>query len=317
MRSVRSGIVLPCKIYRPWRAASPADQTLDRRRVIRRRLPMLRSDQLELAEMLRSRNIQVTFLVREKSYMDYLFPEEESAMIGQHIGQFGVKFLYGTELTSINTDDSGHVSSVITSKGEQIEADFVGLTAGVHPNTAFAIACGIEIGRGVLVDRAFQTSRPGVFAIGDCAEFRTPLSDGRTIEQLWYSGRRQGQALGRLLSGQSVQYKQGVFFNSAKFFELEYQTYGRVDAMPPQGFTSELAVRESRQQLIRVQYEQSTGTVVGLNVLGMRLRHEVCDRWISEKVTVAQVVGELKDAGFDPEFFSRLTLSAENLSEAK
>ena len=40
---------------------------------------------IELAEMLRSRNIAVTMLVREKSYWDIVLPVEESEMINRHI----------------------------------------------------------------------------------------------------------------------------------------------------------------------------------------------------------------------------------------
>jgi NADH oxidase (H2O2-forming) len=263
---------------------------------------------IEMAEMLRSRHINVTFLVREKSYMDYLLPEDESRMVGRHIGQFGIDIQYGTELVSINVGLGGSVESVTTSNGDEIDADFVGLTAGVHPNTSFAEVCGIETGRGVLVDQSFQTSRQGVYAIGDCAEFRESLPDGRSIEQLWYSGRRHGQALGRFLSGQDGQYQPGVFFNSAKFFELEYQTYGRIDAEPGPEYASVVWTSEAPERLLRIQYDAQTKAVVGLNVLGMRLRHEVCELWISEEADLNQVIDQIKEAGFDPEFASRLRI---------
>ena len=41
---------------------------------------------IELAEMLSTRNIPVTFLVREKSFWDGVLPEGESQMINEHIG---------------------------------------------------------------------------------------------------------------------------------------------------------------------------------------------------------------------------------------
>jgi len=270
---------------------------------------------IELAEMLRSREIDVTFLVREKSYLDFLLPEEESTMVGSHIGEFGIDFRFGTELVSIDVDDGGAVCGVKTSDGQVIPTDFVGLTAGVSPNISFAKACGVETARGVLVDSSFQTSRPGVFAIGDCAEFRTALPDGRTIEQLWYSGRRHGQALGRFLAGDQGQYEPGIFFNSAKFFELEYQTYGRIDAHLDIEFGTVVATSDSPRRLLRIQYVRTTRAVVGFNVLGIRLRHEVCERWIRDKVAVERVIENLKEAGFDPEFASRLRMTADMISE--
>lgn len=269
---------------------------------------------IELAEMLRSRNIPVTFLVREKSYMDYLLPAIESEMVTRHVDQFGIDFKYETELRRIETDDAGRVRAVTTSDGEHIEADFVGLTAGVHPNVDFARSSDVETARGILIDKRFQTSRPHVWAIGDCAEFRDPLPDGRTIEQLWYSGRRHGQALGRILGrgedGSGTAYDPGIFFNSAKFFEMEYQTYGRIDANPTQEFRT-LAIRSvSRGKLLRIQYDAATKAVVGFNCLGVRFRQDVCENWIRGGALIENVQKNLHRANFDPEFSFRMERTA-------
>ena len=61
----------------------------------------------------------------------------------------------------------------MTNKEEFIEAQVVGLTAGVSSNTALAKASGIKTGRGILVDWSFRTDIPDVFAAGDCAEIVT------------------------------------------------------------------------------------------------------------------------------------------------
>src|SRR5690606_33772249 len=45
---------------------------------------------IEMAEMLRSRGIGVTFLVREASYSDMLLPPEESAMANREIRAHGI-----------------------------------------------------------------------------------------------------------------------------------------------------------------------------------------------------------------------------------
>jgi hypothetical protein len=38
--------------------------------------------------------------------------------------------------------------------------------------------------------------------------------------------------------------------------------------------------------------------------MGIRYRHRVCERWIAENRTVDYVLDHLKEANFDPEFFS-------------
>src|SRR5439155_4748984 len=54
--------------------------------------------------------------------------------------------------------------------GEQVTCDVVLSAIGLKPRTALARAAGLAVGRGITVDRRFQTSDPHIFALGDCAE---------------------------------------------------------------------------------------------------------------------------------------------------
>ena len=50
--------------------------------------------------------------------------------------------------------------------------------------------------------------------------------------------------------------------------------------------------------------------VVGFNFMGLRARHRVCERWIAERRTLASVLAELPEVGFDPEFSRRFEREA-------
>jgi hypothetical protein len=45
--------------------------------------------------------------------------------------------------------------------------------------------------------------------------------------------------------------------------------------------------------------------VTGFNLLGIRYRHEVCERWIAEGRSMEYVMAHLAEANFDPEFYYR------------
>ncbi|HTS39123.1 MAG TPA: FAD-dependent oxidoreductase [Xanthobacteraceae bacterium] len=64
------------------------------------------------------------------------------------------------------------VESVVLKDGVRLEADLVVLAVGVRPNVELAHTADLEINRGVAVDDHLQTSRPGIYAIGECAEHR-------------------------------------------------------------------------------------------------------------------------------------------------
>ena len=257
---------------------------------------------VELAEMLHSRRVAVTFLVREPSYWSRVLPPEESAMVTRVIRAAGIDLRLATELGSIEGDERGRAAAVVTTAGERIACELVGITTGVAPNVALARAAGLACRRGVLVDAAFRTGVPGVYAAGDCAEIVADGAAAGRVEQLWYTGRMHGEVLARVLAGEDARYERGVFFNSAKFFDLEYQTYGDVGRDVP-GERS--LYWEARDGLHALRIVYTDAGVIGFNCMGIRYRQKVCERWIRERRSLDFVLAHLGEANFDPEFFRR------------
>ena len=258
---------------------------------------------IEMAEMMLSRHIDVTFLVRESSYWNNIIPPEESAMVSRHIREHHVDLRLGTELKRIIGDEGGRVKAVETSKGEIIECQWVGLTAGVKPNVSFLHNSGIDISRGVKVNEFFETSAPHVYAIGDCAEFEVAPKGRRNLEQIWYSGKMHGEMVARNICLGKTAYDPGIFFNSAKFFDIEYQVYGDVPTTLPDGVSTLYWEHPAGHQSIRINYNTQGGQVLGFNLMGVRYRHKVCEQWIAEGRHIEFVLEHLRAANFDPEFF--------------
>ena len=262
---------------------------------------------IELAEMLNSRNIPVTFLVRENSFWNGVLPEGESAMINRHIKNHHIDLRLGFNLKEIKADENGRVKSiVITETEEEIECNVVGLTAGVSPNISFIKNSEIETNRGVLVNRYLETNIPDVYAIGDCAEQRdSGIGQRRPIEAVWYTGRMMGETLAQTICGNKLEYKPGHWFNSAKFLDIEYQTYGWVHGSKgkPDYETHFHWKHEDDTKCITVAYHEENKTFLGINTFGIRMRHEVFDRWLTEEKDVDYVMQHLPEANFDPEFY--------------
>src|SRR5688572_14748124 len=123
---------------------------------------------IEMAEMLSTRNIEVTFLVREPEFWSVVLPLQEASLISQHIRSHRIDLRLNTELKEIQNDGNGKVKSILTNNGEEISCQFVGLAVGVCPNIEFLKDSGIKTNRGVLVDEFLQTNIPDVYASGDC-----------------------------------------------------------------------------------------------------------------------------------------------------
>ena len=116
-----------------------------------------------------------------------------------------------------------------------------------------------------------------------------------------------GETVAKTILGQLTKYQPGVFFNSAKFFDIEYQTYGDVpNVLHPDGsiktFYWELPAGEIA---IRINYDANSQSVTGMNALGIRQRQEVWQQWITQRKSIQYVLEHLPVANFDPEFFKQ------------
>ncbi|MEO1010413.1 MAG: FAD/NAD(P)-binding oxidoreductase [Bacteroidota bacterium] len=262
---------------------------------------------IELAEMLRSRDIPVTFLVRESSFWNGVLPKGESQMINEHILEHHIDLRLATNLVEILSDEKGGARAVVTDKGDTIACDVVGLTAGVTPNIDFLKNSEIDLGRGVKVNRYLETNVPDVYAIGDCAEQHEAIGNRRPVEAVWYTGRMMGETVAQTICGNKRTYAPGHWFNSAKFLDIEYQTYGWV--------FSERGMKEYEQHFhwrhpkeficITMAFHKETKKFLGINTFGIRMRHEIFNRWLTEERSVEYVLEYLKDANFDPEFYAQ------------
>ena len=258
---------------------------------------------IELAEMLRSRGKSVTMLVREKFFWSNNLPDEEAKLVSDHIKAHSIKLLLQEELEGIETDATGHVTAVKTNKGNFIPCQFVGITTGVKPNIALAKDTGIETDTGFLVDEYFNTNIKDVYAIGDCAQFREVVAGLPVVEQLWYTARIHGETLAVTLTGKRTSYKRGILFNSAKFLDLEYQSYGIVPSVLDHIKTGVLYWEHTnRKKAIRILYDKNTEEFVGINLLGIRYRHDLCHYWLEQHYSIHQIMQELTAANFDMEF---------------
>lgn len=212
----------------------------------------------EVSEVLIRHRIPTTWYIREEGVYASHLPCEESRMITDHVRNHGVDV---------------RTNAVITCDSDLGDADLVVVAIGMQPVVRLAAQAGIDCRNGILVTERFATSCNDVYAIGDCAE--TPWG----VMQGWYSGREHGLQLAHIFCGRASSYMPAMSFNSAKFFDLEWQVYGSMPSEPEQSF---MWRDEGAEWLLRIAYDHD-GIVVGVHAIGVRLRHEVCREWIEKR----------------------------------
>lgn len=275
---------------------------------------------VEVAEILHDRGLSVTFVVRESWYFPVALDRAEAELVAEHVRGHGVDVRLGSNVAALVRSETGAIRSVRlvpapNSDGapSDVPADLVVAAIGVVANTDLLAGSAVRLaGNGAIeVDDALRTTAPDVWAAGDCANV-TWVDGSRRPEQLWYTARDQGRAAARSMLGDAVSYRRTAWYNSAKFFDLEYTTAGWVPALldsdnspvDPGGDVRSWFQRtpgRPESQRIVVKGER----VVGFNMLGSRWNHETLLRWIDERRTLTWVLAHLAEAQFDEELSPR------------
>ena len=300
---------------------------------------------VEVAEILAHRGLHVTFVIRETWYYPVALERREAALVADHLRAHGIDVRLGAAVEEIRRDAGGAVAAVRLA-GADVPCDLVVAAIGVVPNTAFLQGSGIARAPSgaVEVDDALRTSAEGIWAAGDCAN--VTWSDGtRRPEQLWYTARDQGRAAAASMTGDAAAYRRTAWYNSAKFFDLEYTTAGWVPASLDgenrpaaraaglgskwtlYGLVYTLAMVAGGAYVLRrhgnSRYHRVPGRmaserivcdgerVVGFNMLGGRWDHEPLLRWIEERRELDFVVARLHEAQFDEELTERYRVRPE------
>jgi NADPH-dependent 2,4-dienoyl-CoA reductase/sulfur reductase-like enzyme len=268
---------------------------------------------VETAEILHDRGLHVTFVIRESWYFPLALDEKEAALVAEHLRAHGIEVRLGANVEAIVRAEGGRPCAVRLDTGADVPCDLIVSAIGVVPNTAFLAGGAVELSKGgaIEVDDALHTSAPDVWAAGDCANV-TWADGSRRPEQLWYTARDQGRVVARSMLGDDVTYRRGTWYNSAKFFDLEWTTAGWVpvclnwDNTPiDPGPDVRCWFQRVPGRLVSQRVVTKGDRVVGFNFLGSRWNHEPLLDWIHERRRLDFVLEHLHEAQFDEELMPR------------
>ena len=154
-------------------------------------------------------------------------------VLGDEIGEafcrlhadHGVMLRLRTGVAELRGTDT--VEQVVLSDGDVQTADVVVIGVGVTPRVELAVAAGLKVDDGIVVDEHLAASAPGVYAAGDVASawhphYRRPLR----VEH-WANALNQGLAAGANAAGGAESYTRLPYFFSDQYdLGLEYVGYG-------------------------------------------------------------------------------------------
>lgn len=129
--------------------------------------------------------------------LERLIPEQVGRALAGALAEKGVAWHFGRTAKTVETAGGG--VRLTLDDGSRVEADIVLSAIGLRSRTQLAASAGIQVKRGIVVDKTLQTSAPGVYALGDCAEV-----DGQVLPYV-LPLMQQARALAATLAGEMTE----------------------------------------------------------------------------------------------------------------
>ena len=214
----------------------------------------------EFANDLRIAGLAVDVFDLAPQPLGRLLPPGAAAFFREALEAAGVRFHFNSSIAQV--EQHGACYRLSDGQGETLETDLVLSAVGLKPDSELAQAAGLQINRGIVVDRKLQTSAADIYALGDCAEV-----DGMVLPFV-LPIMQAARALAKTLCGEpsDVSYP-------AMPVVVKTPACPAVVCPPPAGFAG--AWREEVDpQGVRALFEDASGNPLGFALLGEAVKEK-------------------------------------------
>jgi len=214
-----------------------------------------------IMEALAARGVELTVVEMGDRMVPRMMGPTAGGMIREWCEAKGIRVFTGTKVEAIEV---GAPLSVRLSNGKCIEADLVISATGVRPNIGFLEDSGITCLQGVLTDDRMQTSVPGIYAAGDCAEAFDTASGRTIVSAIQPNAADQAYVAGMNMAGRPARLAGVTQINVLDTLGLVSASFGDWQGVPG-GDHVELTDRAANRHL---SLQFSDDVLVGCNSVG-------------------------------------------------
>jgi nitrite reductase (NADH) large subunit len=251
---------------------------------------------LEAAETLVRMGVPVCVLHPFEELLNTQLDEAGGRLLRGAVERLGIEVVVGSARAVAGFD---RVTGVVLDDGGLVAGQMVVCAVGVRPRIDLAAKSGIVVDRGIVVGDQLETSAPGVYAVGECAQYR-----GRTVglvQPCW----EQAEVLADVLTNArpGARYAAGEVATRLKLAGLDVASMGIVDGKEPEdevvqivearrGRYRKLIVRDGRLVgAVLVGAPDATARLVQVFLEGHELPPEPLDLLCSPDAFVGEAAG--------------------------
>lgn len=253
---------------------------------------------MEMAEALRTRNLEVTMLHRHRLPMAGLELSTRE-MVLDVLEKNNIHFVSNVRVEAMHKGSGDKIEHVLTNRGTY-ETDLVMLSLGVEPNVHLVKSARIRLGPtgAIATDERQQTSNESIFAAGDCCEVRNIVTGKPIYLPLATVASRAGWVAGENAAGGRATFKGTIRAIAVKIFDYEFaqvgigsdeakqsgfhvitetiSAYSKIGIMPNSStVTLTLVIDQPSERLLGANIFGKEGAVLRANTLGVAIQNKL------------------------------------------
>ncbi|MBT9145165.1 MAG: Assimilatory nitrate reductase electron transfer subunit [candidate division WS2 bacterium] len=246
---------------------------------------------LEIAKALKDTSVEKVTVLEQSDYLlSRQLDKQGGELLGERFQNMGIKVVYTAKTKEMVPLDSG--SKVILEDGREFITPVVIACIGTSPEMKFLRSSGLQLNRGVVVDRYLKTNIPDVFAAGDVAEF-----EGKTWG-IMPAAFEQGEIAGLSILGEEVEYRGTIPSNRLKVAGINLFSMGTVNPLPDDKCTTLIKYEEAKGVYKKAVFDE-TSRLIGVILLGSAKGANQMIRLIKESKNCLQYGQDILEDDFD------------------
>ena len=219
-----------------------------------------------IMEALAARGVKLSVVEMGDRMVPRMMGPTAGGMIKDWCEKKGVAVHTGARVEAIERPAGGALRARL-SNGQTLEADLVISATGVKPNIGFLEGSAVKCLVGVLTDEHLQTSVPGVYAAGDCAEAFDKVSGKTIVSAIQPNAAEQARVAALNMVGQKTELKGVTQINVLDTLGLISASFGNWEGVAG-GQHAELTEPDQRTGGRHLNLQFADGKLVGCNAIG-------------------------------------------------
>jgi NADPH-dependent 2,4-dienoyl-CoA reductase/sulfur reductase-like enzyme len=165
-----------------------------------------------ILQSLVARGVKLTVVEAEDRMVPRMTDQMAGGLIKRWCEEKGVRVLTTTKVSGVEAGAGGGLS-VSFDNGETADAGLVVVATGVASNTSFLEGSGAKVDTGVVVDRHLQSSVPGIYAAGDCAQGPDFSTDAWSVHAIQPTAVDHGRVAALNMAGRTADFNGSLIMN--------------------------------------------------------------------------------------------------------